>query len=189
MAFWTTVNQGDNDPKRNFRWKIDVGYMTENETTSGGVVWWAKKVNKPNFQMQESKHVFLNHTFYWPGRVEWQTVSMTLVDPVSPNAVAQTNRIIQASGYRIPGDSGALETMSKAKSVNTLKHVIIQQIDADGVTIEEWKLANPFIKTVKFGDLDYENDDLTQIEIEFRYDYATCTTDGELFYDKVNSAG
>jgi hypothetical protein len=187
MAFWTSVSKTDNDPKRNFRWKIDVGYMTANETTANGVVWWAKKVTKPNFQVQESKHNFLNHTFYWPGRTEWQIVSMTLVDPVSPNAAAQTSRIIADSGYKVPGNSAALETMSKGKAGAALTHVIISQIDHEGKTIEEWRLENPFIKSVKFGELDYENDELTQIELEFRYDWAVCSTDGEIFYDKVTS--
>ena len=188
MAFWTSTAQKE-DPKRNFRWKIDIQYMTtklpdggDTSGTAEGVVWWAKKVSKPNFTVAESKHSFLNHTFYWPGRVEWQTVSMTLVDPVDPNAVAQTNRLLALSGYKVPGDSTSLETMSKGKTAKALGHVKIQQIDSSGVTIEEWTLQNPFIKMVKFGDLDYENDELTQIEIEFRYDWATCDTDGEEFY-------
>jgi len=182
MAFWTTVNDGAADPKRNFRWKIDIGYMTgEGDTsqTSNGVVWWAKKVTKPNFTIQESKHNFLNHTFYWPGRVEWQIISLTLVDPADPNTVQMTNKLIRDAGYVVPGNTleASLETMSKAKAKFSLSHVKIQQINHEGTTIEEWTLQNPFIKSVKYGELDYENDDLTQIELEFRYDWATCAID------------
>lgn len=182
MAFWTSVSKTDNDPKRNFRWKIEIGGMVDGVDVAGGVVWWAKKVTKPNFTIQESKHNFLNHTFYWPGRTEWQPISMTLVDPVSPNAVAQTSRIIAASGYKIPGDGNMLETMSKGKASAELGRVVITQVDHTGEPIETWTLQNPFFKTVKFGELDYENDELTQIELELRYDWAVCETDGEELY-------
>jgi hypothetical protein len=180
MAFWTDTNLG-NDPKRNFRWQINIGYMTGKAGDSSGIVWYAKKVQKPNFTITESKHAFLNHTFYWPGRVEWAPITLTLVDPVEPaNAVQLTNAMIQASGYVLPAGVGVLETMSKKKAGNALSSVILKQLDAQGKTIEEWTLKNPFIKSVKFGDLDYENDDLTIIDIEFRYDWATCTIkDGE----------
>jgi len=184
MSFWTSVSETTKDPKRNFRWKIDIGYMTSgdggNAAEASGVVWWAKKVVKPNFTVAESKHSYLNHTFYWPGRVEWQTVSLTLVDPVDPNTVALTNQIIENSGYKIPGAAENLETMSKGKSSKALTHVIISQFASDGATIlEQWTLKNPFIKSVKFGDLDYENDDLTLIELEFRYDWAECTIEAD----------
>ena len=174
MAFWTSVSKTDNDPKRNFRWKIEIGGMVDGHDSTEGAVWWAKKVTKPNFNITESKHSFLNHTFYWPGRTEWQTVSLTLVDPVSPDAAALTTAIIASAGYKIPTNGDMLETVSKGKMIDALGRVIITQISNDGVTpLETWTLQNPFIKTVKFGDLDYENDDLTQIELEFRYDWAT----------------
>ena len=102
MAFWTSVGGNTKDPKRGFRFKVEFnGYNAD----GSGVLWFAKKVTKPNFSVTESSHSFLNHNYYYPGRVEWQEISLTLVDPVSPGAVAQTNAIIQASGYKIPADA------------------------------------------------------------------------------------
>ena len=57
-------------------------------------------------------------------------------------------------------------------------NVIISQIDSNGNTLESWKLHAPFIKSVKYGELDYENDELTQIELGIRYDWAECTIGG-----------
>ena len=45
-------------------------------------------------------------------------------------------------------------------------------ICADGKEIEEWELVNAWIKDVKLGELDYESDDMVDVEIEIRYDYA-----------------
>ena len=178
MAFWN--DSTGRDPKRNFRFKIMIGGLDGGE----GMLWWAKKVTKPNFTVAEAKHSFLNHTYYWPGRVEWQTITMTLVDPVdigdSDGTVAILNKMFQESGYQPLGAANQpLKSQSK-KSVRTkLVSVEIVQIDADGTAIETWTLHNPFVKKITYGELDYENDDLTQMEVEFRYDYATCLNVGQ----------
>ena len=181
MAFWTTTP--DRDPKRNFRFQVT---MTGLQGQDQPAVWWAKKVAKPNFTVAESKHVYLGHTFYYPGKVEWQTISMTLVDPVDPGSLYRINQIIRASGYRVPSSAIILETKSKPKATNALGAVQISQIDSEGTPIETWDLKNPFIKEVKFSELDYENDDLSTIDLVLRYDWATCQTidgtDSATFY-------
>ena len=174
MAFWTTTP--DRDPKRNFRFQVFMTGIQDSEPA----VWWAKKVAKPNFTVAESKHVYLGHTFYYPGKVEWQTISMTLVDPVDPGSLFRINRVIRQAGYRVPGDANSLTTKSKGKATAALGAVKILQIDANGSQIETWELKNPFIKELKFSELDYENDDLSTIDLVLRYDWATClTVDGE----------
>ena len=173
MAFWTTTPE--RDPKRNFRFQVQIdGLQTGNSTETS--VWWAKKIAKPNFTVAESKHVYLGHTFYYPGKVEWQAISMTLVDPVDPGSLNRLNRIVRSTGYVVPGDANQLQTKSKGKAVGALGAVVIRQLDANGGAIETWTLQKPFIKSLKFSDLDYENDDLSTIDLELRYDWAVCQT-------------
>ncbi len=172
MAFWT--NGAAEDPKRNFRFIVTIaGFKTGPDGDGESTVWWAKKVQKPNFTVAESKHVFLGHSYYWPGKVEWQEITMTLVDPVKPGALALLNKIVEQSGYDIPNPAEDLVTQSKSKSQGELGAVQIKQIDAEGKAIETWTLNNPFIKKISFSDLDYENDDLTTIDLSFRYDWST----------------
>ncbi len=172
MAFWSTsLATGTKDPKRKFRFKVIFNGL---DNAGDGVIWWAKTINKPNYTVSESDHTYLNHKFYWPGRVEWQPITLALVDPVSPNATAQLGALIRAAGYVIPAKSDMLETMSKGKAATSLGGVQIVQIDAEGNAIETWTLKNPFIKSVKFGDLDYTGDELVQIDMELRYDWAEC---------------
>ena len=178
MAFWTDGGS-DVDPKRNFRFKVIINGFNNaaNENAGDTLVWWAKKVQKPNFTVAEVKHVFLGHTFYYPGKTEWQEITMTLVDPVTPNAMAILSKIHQDSGYQLPQpQENGLVTQSKQKSSNALVSVQIIQIDADDQAVETWELKNPFLKKISFSDLDYENDDLTTVDISFRYDWATCAT-------------
>ena len=175
MAFWTTTPE--RDPKRNFRFQV---LMTGIQGEDQPAVWWAKKIAKPNFTVAESKHVYLGHTFYYPGKVEWQTISMTLVDPVDPGSLFRINTIIRQAGYRVPANANVLETKSKRKATSALGAVKILQIDANGNELETWELKNPFIKELKFSELDYENDELSTIDLTLRYDWATCLTfDGD----------
>ena len=90
--------------------------------------------------------------------------------------MAILSKIHEESGYQLPKADGDLVTQSKKKSNNALGSVVITQIDADGNAVETWTLKNPFLKKVFFSDLDYENDDLTTVDISFRYDWATCNT-------------
>jgi hypothetical protein len=168
MAFWSTA---DVEPKRGFRFLVQIG---------NDVVWWAKNVNTPSFDVGEVEHSFLGNKYYFPGKVSWTEVALTLVDPVSPDAVFKTNEYLINSGYMIPDgtvDAGSpqAETISKLKATNTgLQSVLIQVLNADGEVIEKWNLNNPFIKSVKFGDLSYDDDELRTVELGIRYDWASC---------------
>ena len=189
MAFWTTLNSDTKDPKRNFRWVVHFSGIGEDTSPT---LWYAKKIDKPNFSISESKHSFLNHTFYWPGRVEWQKITMTLVDPVQPDLAGKINKLILNAGYAPPGtaEGASLATMSKSNFASaiggngpggSIGEINILQLGANGIETEfteKWMLKNAFVTNVKYGSLDYENDDLPEFELELRYDWAECLTNG-----------
>ena len=166
MAFWSTA---DVEPKRGFRFIVQIGSQ---------VVWWAKQVSTPSFDVGEVEHSFLGNKYYFPGKVSWSEVSLTLVDPISPDAVALTNQYLVDSGYMIPvnaDNESQWKTISKTKATTAgLENIDIQVLNADGVIIEHWRLQNPFVKSVKYGDLSYEDDALRTVELSIRYDWATC---------------
>ena len=167
MAFWATpLTKDSGDPKRKFRFTVNFPGL---EVDEAGILWNAKTVTKPSFTVTEAEHTFLDKKYYYPGRLEWQTVTFTLVDPAGggsageEDAVKQMNRIIEAAGYQIPKNpSGAdnLKTISKGKSNAALGNVVINQINAEGQVIESWTLNNAFATEMKFGDLDYTGDEL-----------------------------
>jgi hypothetical protein len=71
-----------------------------------------------------------------------------------------------------------LSTMSKAKAAGALGTVIITQIDSDGKPLETWTLWNSFMTEVKYGDLEYGADDLTEMSVTLKYDWARVETAG-----------
>jgi len=173
--FWSTP---DAEPKRNFRFQVQITGL------SGGqdVLWWAKTVTTPGYEVSEVEHNHLDNKYYFPGRVSWNEVSMTLVDPISVDAVRLTNQLVLDSGYVIPAGAPTTDatrsTISKVKATDAMKGITISILNAAGKVIEEWELNNPFIKSAKYGDLDYSSDDLRTVEMTIRYDWATCDTSG-----------
>lgn len=179
MAFWS---QNDVEPKRNFRFKVEITGLAANS-----VLWWAKTVTTPSFDVSETEHNFLDNKYYFPGRVSWNEVSLSLVDPISVDAVALTNILVEGAGYQVPSAIPSSEsnfaTMSKKKAVSELGDVIISILNADGKAVEVWTLNNAFLKSAKYGDLDYSNDDLRSVELTIRYDWATCDAQGDITFE------
>ena len=174
--FWT--NSGVRDPKRNFRFKVSFAGADEDPVLGGGIMWFAKTATKPEVSFTESTHSYLNHTYYWPARTEWNEVSITFVDPVDPDVAGSLAQLVERAGYRIPAgvNDSDFVTVSKADSVAALGDVIIEQIDEEGTTLERWTLNNGWVKSLTFGELDYGNEDLTEVTMTMRYDWASFET-------------
>ena len=164
--FWSSQ---DTAPKRSYRFLIEI---------NGEKVWWAKNVNTPSFDVGEIEHSFLGGKYYFPGKVSWTEVSMTLVDPVKPDSVAFTNSLLVASGYIIPDANltqDELATIDKIKA-NAAAGIDLRIIvmDSNGNELEVWTLKQAFIKSAKYGDLSYEDENLRTVDITWRYDWASC---------------
>ena len=170
QQFWA---QKTLEPKRKHRWLL---YLKNAQIPSYAI----KVVNKPSFSVAESEHSYFGHKFYYPGMLTWNEISITLVDPIDEDATSAINRVIDLGGYKTPDNledtSGRLYTLSKAESVDALGPIIKleqqQAVKNGNVPIEEWKLHNPWIKDVKFGDLDYTSTDLVEVTMTIRYDWA-----------------
>ena len=159
-SFWADPNL---EPKRVYRWLFFFAGVPQ---------WLVKKVTKPSFEVSETVHEFLIHKFYYPGRVTWNEVKVTLADPVQPDSAATMMQLLQNSGYRLPLDPNTTQTISKVHAVNALGRVLIQQLGPDGESIEEWTLVNAWIKSVELGELDYSSDDMIDVSLTIRYDWA-----------------
>jgi len=182
MPFWSEISI---EPKRKFRWLL---YF------SGLPQFVVKSVSKPKFNIGSQTHDFLNYKFNYPGKVEWQSLSMTLVDPVQPDAVKSFMQILENSGYQMPDDFvtaatgqsalGGIKSITKQSMVTSLGGEIqIVQLasrarpETDGPAgimrpVEKWTVHNPIITSVDFDDLDYGNEEIMNIKIEMKYDWA-----------------
>ena len=186
MAFWTTA-QG-RDPKRKFRFLLTIANLPE------GGQWFVKTSDRPSLEVASTEHKFLNHTFYYPGSVTWNEISVTLVDPVDPDMQYGLADILRGSGYYIPTNTSGLgttntTTIAKSKATTALGKVTIQMIDSDGNPTEEWILNGAWFSGIENSNLEYGSDDLSETTVKFRYDWATLQAEGAgPMYDRQTEA-
>ena len=177
MATFWSEKQNIIEPKRKYRFTVEIVAFGERGDATTSVIWYAKSATIPSYTVTSVTHKFLDNQYHFPGHVEWNEVSVKMVDPVSPDAVFATHAILLDSGYVVPATAaGSYSTMSKGKSVGgvAMVGVVLTQLDAQGVPLEKWTLNNPFLTGVEFGEFVYEGDDIREIDLKMKYDWATC---------------
>lgn len=194
MAFW---NEAGVEPKRKFKFLLRFGAASDALPS-----FIVKKVNKPEATITETSHKFLGHTFYFPAQTTWNEITATVVDPagsggagdaLSETVSANTTdvaeglyKVLLASGYQSPTNvgvalaggsvAGTLRTFAKSRSTVQFDQIEIIQIDADGNALETWTLNNAWIKKISFAELDYSSDDISDVTLTIRYDWADLKT-------------
>ena len=68
--FWSASTV---DPKRSYRWILLLNKIP---------TYVIKTAGKPSFTIEGIQHQFVSHTFHYPGRIQWNELNITLVDPV-----------------------------------------------------------------------------------------------------------
>ena len=59
----------------------------------------------------------------------------------------------------------------------------IVQLDHTGtVEVEAWTINNPQLTNVNFGQLDYSQEGLINIDVTIAYDWATCEIEGKTLW-------
>ena len=177
------------EPKRAYRWYISFGNLgatnSGNEKMKGrwassnsALQYACKRVDRPSVSVSETEHTYINHKFYYPGRVEWSEVSVSFVDVVGADGAADIFLgMLYDAGYKIPtaaDDSSAnLVTLGKQSMIDALGDVFITLVNAEGSIIEKWTLHNAFFKSVRLAGLDYGSEEMLTVDTSIRYDYAT----------------
>ena len=171
--FW---NNGELEPKRAFRFLITLSLGVGEDQKD--VQFLAKSVSRPSYTVTSSPHKFFNHTFHYPGRVEWGTVSLTLVDDITVNGAELLYKHLAQIGYQTPSSlSEAISTtITKQTATRAFSSFSIQEkgTNPDGTTrdIGNWKLKNAFITSVNFGEHSYDSEEMIDIQLDLQYDYA-----------------
>ena len=111
--------------------------------------------------------VQLNHinvARYVKGKTLWNTISMTLFDPITPSGAQAVMEWVRLHHESVTGRDGYSDFYKKDITFNTLGPV--------GDKVEEWTLKGAFISAATFGDMDWATEDPVQIELTIKYDYA-----------------
>lgn len=178
MSFW---NDSNLEPKRKFKFKVTF------TNTSGDKVLTVephlvKKIDKPQFSIGEAKHMYIGHTFFFPGKIEWKEVSMTFVDAGrgtddGSDKTLNIAKFLAQYGYQNPESTVLINPTAASYPTTFGKNkgalaVDVIQLDSDGKIVEKWKLKNAFMKDVNWGQLDYSSEDVMEVTMKIRYDWA-----------------
>jgi hypothetical protein len=181
--FWTSPTF---EPKRAFRFLVEFTPGDGAESLQ----FLAKSVDRPSYTVSSNPHKFFNHTFHYPGRVEWNTVSLTLVDAFDPNASDIFMKYLGSIGYVNPsagiGDTTQAvsqpivgKTITKQTATSATGDILIKEMGTDDVGTAmvngEWNLKNAFITEVNFGSHAYDSEDMIDIQLTIQFDWATYT--------------
>lgn len=190
MAFWSS--QGAPEPNRQFRWFINFAA----NSSLVNMRYALKKAAKPTMKIAEVKHKYLNHEFYYPGRIEWDPITVSFASVKTDTLTADNIllNILVGSGYTFPDapnnntsvnktvpslSQTNLTTISKNNAVRQIApggvgdNLQLIQIDAAGNALETWYLFNPFFTEVKFDTLEYASEEILNLDCTIKYDYAS----------------
>ena len=123
-----------------------------------------KTANRPSITFEEVELNHMNVKRYVKGKGAWDTIEITMYDPVVPSAAQAVMEWIRLSHESVTGRDGYSDFYKKDITINVLGPV--------GDKVEEWTLKGTWIKSANFGSLDFGSNDPMDIAISLRYDYA-----------------
>ena len=119
---------------------------------------------KPSLANGEITLDHINVQRYVKGKSVWNTISVTLYDAIVPSGAQAVMEWIRLHHESATGRDGYSSFYKK--------EIALRQLSPLGEVIEEWKLHGTYIKSAKFGDLDWATEDPVEITLTLRFDWA-----------------
>jgi hypothetical protein len=141
------------EPKRKFRWVFAI---------EGIDAFLMKTAARPSVTIEEFEIPYLNHTRYIAGKSKFETLSVTLHDPIAPSGAQQVMEWVRTHFESVSGRAGYADFYKRDCQLKLL--------DPVGTVVELWDMKGVFITSAAFGDLDYGANDPTDISLTLRYD-------------------
>jgi hypothetical protein len=177
MGTWWTGKELE--PYRKFRFQVFMG---------NNILKNVRTVQKPSFEISQLEYQVLNQKVKYPGIVTWTDIDLVFIDDKAQNIGAEWRDYLKAAGYT-PFSPSTTSGITKGSLTDGAKRVtkqsggqdiadltiLIKQLDSSGKVIEQWQLHNSWIKSVKYGDLDYNSDDFVEVTLTIAYDFATIS--------------
>ena len=123
-----------------------------------------KTAARPSITFEEVELNHMNVKRFVKGKGTWETIGITMYDPVVPSAAQAAMEWIRLSHESVTGRDGYSDFYKK--------DVDFQVLGPVGDVVEQWKLKGTWIQSANFNDLDFSSSDPVDISVTLRYDYA-----------------
>jgi hypothetical protein len=144
------------EPKRATRWILQI---------EGIDSYLLKTAQRPTVTTEEVEMAFINSRRYLAGNTKYNTIALTLYDPIAPSGAQQVTEWLRTCFEVISGRAGYADFYKR--------DVQLKLLDPVGTTVELWDIKGAFPTEINFGDLDYSGEaGPLEIAVTLRFDLA-----------------
>jgi len=141
------------EPKRQFRWVLAM---------EGIDAFIIKTAARPNVSIEEVEIPYINHKRYIAGKSSFETLAVTLHDPIAPSGAQQVMEWIRTHFESVSGRAGYADFYKR--------DIQLKMLDPIGTVVELWDIKGAFLTAADFGGLDYGASDPSEISLTIRFD-------------------
>ena len=123
-----------------------------------------KTANRPQISIAEQEIPWINSTRYVAGKSTFNTLSVTLHDPIAPSGAQQVMEWVRLHFESVSGRAGYPDFYKRDCQ--------LKMLDPVGTVIQLWDIKGAFITEANFNELSYEGSDMVEISLTLRYDNA-----------------
>lgn len=143
------------EPKRQNRWR----FQFTDDTLPAFI---ARTATRPSLSVEPITIDYLNTKRYIAGKLEWDTMTIGLYDPIAPSAAQRVMEWVRLCYENLSGRAGYAAFYKKNFTLKMLEPV--------GAPVEEWEIQGAWITNAAFGDLDYTSAEPLTVELTLRPD-------------------
>ena len=124
-----------------------------------------KSAARPTYTTEEVTINWLNSTRYVAGKTTFNTISVTLHDPIAPAGAQQVMEWIRLNFESVSGRGGYADFYKR--------DIQLKMLDPVGTVVQLWDIKGAFITEANFNDVSYDSTaDLAEISLTIRFDNA-----------------
>lgn len=121
-----------------------------------------KTAKRPSVKTEEVALPWINSTRYIAGKTTFETLSVTLHDPIAPSGAQQVMEWIRLCYESVSGRAGYADFYKR--------DIQIKMLDPVGTVVQLWDIKGAFVTSADFGELTYDGNDPAEISLEIRFD-------------------
>ena len=141
------------EPKRKNRWIFAL---------EGIDSFLIKTASRPSVSIEEQTISYMNSKRYLAGNATFETISLTLHDPIAPSGAQQVMEWVRTHFESVSGRAGYSDFYKRDCQ--------LKLVDPVGTVIELWDIKGAFLTNAGFGDVSYEDGAPMEISLTLRFD-------------------
>ena len=136
------------EPKRKNRWIFAL---------EGIDSFLIKTASRPSVSIEEQTISYMNSKRYLAGNATFETISLTLHDPIAPSGAQQVMEWVRTHFESVSGRAGYADFYKRDCQ--------LKLVDPVGTIIELWDIKGCFLTSAGFGDVSYEDSAMMEVSL------------------------